>query len=942
MKKILGLAIALVFALFGAGAVMYLSISADLPKLITVADYEPLLVSEVYARGGEKIGEFFNQKRRLVAYVEIPEVIIKAFVAAEDSSFFSHGGINYISIFRAFMANLRAGKKVQGGSTITQQVARSLLLSPEKTYTRKIREILLAQQMEANLSKQEILYLYLNQIYLGEGAYGITLAAQIYFHKTLKELTLAEIAILAGLPQAPSRYSPVSNPAKAKERQRYVLNRMVEDKIISEEQAKEALSQPIKVFISQDYKKIAPYYLEAVRALLIQELGEDAVLNKGLKIQTGLDYKRQIAAKSSVEEGLRLLDHRQGFRGPLAQITNLEEKKAFLLEVRNEVMDRKLAFRLIQPDGKLKARPALDLSRLTKAKNLKAMNPNPVKGDSKDRAGGPPQRLENLPRYLHVGDILKGVVVNVNDGLKFVTVHFAETKGIIDFDSMKWARKPNPQVRFDFDLLQRPSQALKSGDVILVRVKSENVEAPELIKRLQAAAKSYKDPKLLPDEISSMNSYVGIELEQEPQVEGALLSFDQRSEEIIAMVGGFDFKRSEFNRTFQAARQTGSSFKAIVYAAALDHGYTPVTPLIDAPIVYEQAENPEEAGDEDAIKTRWKPANHSMKFSGEVLFRQALVRSMNVPTVKIIEDIGVDWVAQYARRMGIFSALNMDFTLALGSSSITLYEMTKMFSQFGRLGRRIRPLLIHSVTDRTGKALLSNLSMDKRFASELGPLELDWENRRQAFLKDHQEKLAKDLADPTSETNATGSNGENVSGSEKKKTYKPKLFFDDPDQLIEPTTAYLITHLLMGVINDPLGTGAAARALGRPVAGKTGTTNSYNDAWFLGYTQQIVTGTWVGYDEKQTMGKGEVGGRAALPIWLYYMKNAHENEPVQSFSVPTNIVFANVDSENGKLASSRSRGVINQAFLEGTEPTLSDTKNQRQEETDFLKEDLTE
>ncbi|MCB0363003.1 MAG: transglycosylase domain-containing protein, partial [Bdellovibrionales bacterium] len=366
MKKMLAAFFGFFFVGIGAASILILSLSSDLPKMIKVEDYEPLLVSEVFDREGNKIGEFFREKRMLVPYNEIPEGFIQAFTAAEDASFFHHGGINYIATLRALLANIRAGRKVQGASTITMQVARSILLSPEKTYSRKIKEIMLSFRMENNLTKQEILYLYLNQIYLGQGAYGIGAAADIYFRKPLNELTLPEVAILAGLPQAPSRYSPISNPSAAKERQRYVLSRMSEEGYITAAEAEQAASTPVQVYVRKNYKELAPYYLETVRQLLVKKLGEVAVLDKGLKVYTGLDLKKQIEAQKQVRLGLRKLDKRQGFRGPKANITQTEQVAEFLLKTRDELMDDASPIRTIRADGSLEDKGKLNLTGLDK------------------------------------------------------------------------------------------------------------------------------------------------------------------------------------------------------------------------------------------------------------------------------------------------------------------------------------------------------------------------------------------------------------------------------------------------------------------------------------------------------------------------------------------------------------------------------------------------
>lgn len=929
LKKLIALLISFAFVGIAAGAILLISLSSNLPKMIKVEDYEPLLVSEVYDRSGAKIGEFFREKRILVPYDKIPPQLVQAFVAAEDSSFFEHSGINYVATVRALFANIKAGRKVQGGSTITMQVARSLLLSREKTYTRKIKEVMLSFRMEKNLKKEDILYLYLNQIYLGQGAYGIGAASDIYFRKPVNELTVPEMALLAGLPQAPSRYSPIYNPKAAKERQLYVLGRMAEDGHITAAEAKTAGDEPVQVYVREDYKDHAPFYLETVRLMAIKKLGEVMVLDKGIKIHTGLDLAKQIEAQKQVRTGLREVDKRQGFRGPKESLPAADAIAKFLRKTRDELMDQSSAVRVIRADGSIAEKGELDL-------------------DGLDDKGSP---LPTIPTYLSVDQIVPAVVMKVFDNYGLVQVRFCESKGLIDIDTMKWARKPDPEVRHDQGEIVKPSQALKPGDVIDVRLVDKVFQSPAFDERLAAlkktAGKNYKPPEDLPD----FKVHAQVELEQEPLIEASLVSIDQTSEDVLALVGGYDFARSEFNRALQAIRQTGSSFKSLVYAAALDKGFTPATPILDSPIVYEEEDAEVQAIDTDEIiKKKWKPLNHGKNFSGETLFRKALIRSLNVPTVKIIEKIGVDWVATYARRLGIFSPLNYDFTMALGSSGVTLYEMTKMFSVFGRQGRRVTPQLIHKIEDHDGKVLFDKVSLDERFDAELAPLNQEFDLRRAAYLKFTKGRGATDkdpaaTNDQDQEVKVEGGN-HLLKIEELGKTIdlrkEPPIYFDDPEQLMKKETTYIMTSLLQGVIEEEGGTGRAARAIGRPAAGKTGSTSGYYDAWFIGYTPDIVTGVWVGYDEEKTLGKGEVGGRAALPIWIEYMKMAHEGLPTKNFTVPEGIVFANIDNETGKLAASTSKEVVRQAFIEGTEPTEAGAANSSQEEKNFLKEDLSE
>ncbi len=881
------------FALFAVACAglyfLFLSVQKSLPEVIKIEDYKPLLVSQVYDRNNKKFGEFYRERRVIVPYSDIPKHVVQAFLAAEDDQFFQHSGINPQALFRAAIANMKAGRNVQGGSTITQQVAKTLLLTNEKTLSRKMRDILLAIQMERNLKKEEILYLYLNQIFFGQRAYGIEMAAQTYFKKSTKQLTLAEAAMLAGLPKAPSEYSPVKNPSRAKERQIYVLHRMAEVNFIKKDEAEAAIQLPIKVNLIEDYEQMAPFYLETVRQLLIQQLGEDVILNQGVKIYTSLDLDAQKAANLAVVKGLKELDHRQGFRGAINHLDDEKKIVEVLEKQKNKLINESNPERTILPDGTF-AQIEWHASKKTSKTN--------------------PQKIfhaEKLPSFLKVASTYEGVVTTVDDANGFVEVLLPETKGIIDFESMTWARKPNFEKKSENDLIKKPSQALKKGDVIQVKISGEN---------FQWQKTKFKKGATLPDAAP----YLALELDQEPIVEGSLLSIDQQTEDVLAMVGGYSYARNEFNRTLQAARQTGSAFKALVYGAALDKGYNPSTPIIDAPVIYKQADE-EGQGDE---KT-WKPSNHGREYNGEITMRNALIKSLNIPAVKIMEDIGVPFATEFAQRLGIFSKLNPDFTLVLGSSSLTLFEMTKAFSEFGRLGLRTRPKMIKKVIDREGNTLVESVSLDSRFLDEIKPLDDYFDEKRKDFLEKKQQMAA--VEKPAGEAEVI---------PQKKNSF----YFPNPDQLIQPQTAYVLTTMLKGVVEDPNGTGARAAQLGREVAAKTGTTNGYVDAWFLGYTPNIATGVWVGFDKEKTLGRSEVGGKAALPIWLDYMKEAHRNLPILTFPMPDGVKLVKIDADSGKLAHSASKRVITQAYIDGTEPTAAASRSE--ETTDHLKQDIDE
>ena len=557
----------LVIILLSGGAVIsaYYYFTYDLPQLFTLDDYNPPLITKVFSDDGTLLAEFSKERRILKPYSSIPRRVVQAFVDAEDADFFSHPGIDLSGIVRAFIKNMRAGRIVQGGSTITQQVTRSLMLSPEKSYVRKIKEIILAYRLENRLTKEQILYLYLNQIYLGHGTYGIEAAANAYFDKSVEELNLAETAMLAGLPRAPSRYSPYSNPGLAQERQVYVLNRMVEEGHISTLEATRAMNTPVNVVRDkQEPFAVSPYFSEHIRRYLDQKYGTEKLLTGGLRVYTTLNASMQKAAQEAIHEGLLALDKRIGYRGPLSNVP-AEEREKF-------------------------------------CNNLQ-------------------------PGDLTEGAVVTGMVTRVDRKSKQVRVCLGKTEGIIALKDMQWARKPNPEIASDYGRIKDPSKALSSGDAILVRIK----------KPLQETG------------------LYELALEQNLEGQSSLLCIEAESGHVKAMVGGRDFNESQFNRATQAKRQPGSAFKPIIYAAAFEKGYTPVSLFIDSPIVFDIPG-----------QGKWKPKNYEKKFYGPTLLRTALIQSRNVVTVKLLQDVGIDYVIEYARRLGITDELiaNLSFLSA--------------------------------------------------------------------------------------------------------------------------------------------------------------------------------------------------------------------------------------------------------------------------------------
>ncbi|HXF92024.1 MAG TPA: PBP1A family penicillin-binding protein [Nitrospiraceae bacterium] len=752
----------LVFLAGGSAAGVLWYFSQDLPPLDPLQNYQPSLVTRVYSDDRQIIGQFFIERRLLTPLQEIPKPLIQAVIAVEDTRFFEHPGLDVVGILRAAWTNLRRGGRVEGASTITQQLARSLFLSPERTFERKLKELILAYKMELVLTKEQILEMYLNQIYFGQGAYGVAAAAQTYFGKELPKLTLAEAAFLAGMPKSPSAYSPFKAPERAKKRQEHVLARMEEAGFITPEEREQAAAEPL-AFRRPGAEQIAPYFIEHVRQLLVAKYGEAMVYKGGLEVFTTLNVEMQKAAEAAVRNGLRDLDKRQGWRGPLRSV---------------------------------------DPAALT---------------------ANPPAASQMWKE----GDIMEGVVTKV--GKDHVWVHLGTGVGRLSFDDMAWAKRrlKGRDPTKDFVWVHNPKQLVKPGDVIEVAVKKVD------------------------------RDFVHLRLEQTPIVEGGLVAIDPKTGAIRAMVGGFDFNRSEYNRAVMAHRQPGSAFKPIIYATALSQGMSPATLVLDAPVVYEQE-------DEEKI---WKPENYERRFFGMISLREALIHSRNLATVRLLEKVGVRNVIEFARSVGIVSPLTPDLSLALGSSSVSLVELVSAYGVFVNQGMRVEPYAIASVKDNAGRTL-----------EETVP---------------------------------------------------------EPRQAIPKETAYLITNMMEDVVQR--GTGQLAKSIGRPVAGKTGTTNDYTDAWFIGATPNLAAGTWVGFDDRRPLGETESGAHAALPIWINFMKEALKQLPVVPFTIPDDVVFVKVDPSTGLLTSDQGEQGTVELFAKGTEPTQ--VAPQRLDPTEFYKLD---
>lgn len=834
---------------------------SELPAMVSVADYKPLGVTKVLTKDNLLLSELFKERRYLVPFEKLPPLVVKAFVSAEDDQFFEHQGFNPVAMLRASLANFRAGHVVQGGSTITQQVAKSLFLSPDRNIARKVKELILARRIEKNLSKQQILYLYLNQIYLGQGAHGIQAASRVYFGKDVKDLALPELALFAGLPRAPSKYSPFANPQKAKERQIYVLRRMQETGAITRDEMTAAIAAPLKVFHNDVFEtRPGAYLLEMVRRYLVQRYGEKAVLEDGLTVHLPVTLKNLKLARQTLMTGLREFDKRKGYRGATRKIVNEEEYQKFIAEKRDEAIRRRVPYALLMPDGRLGIEETLAAAGVKSEKEI-----------------------------LLSGETYEGVVTAVDDKALEAKVHLGVMELRLPMEKMSWAFKAQPAVKDPNEeklppAPTKPSEVVTAGDVVLVRV---------------ASTKKPPEPGKKQGEIELL-----AELEQEPEVQGALYSYEARTGTILGLEGGANFVKSEFNRAIQAQRQPGSAFKPIIFSAAVEKGYTPATVIVDSPLIYADTTG------------KWKPSNYDEKFHGDTLFRQALIHSRNIPTIKIVQDIQVSRLIEHARRLGITGHLAEDLSISLGSGTLTLQELTHAYGLFPRLGHRVTPTFVSKVVDRDGRVLEENLP--------------------QPLLDAQMLKLPPVNVDPVLVDGSTPQESPEAPQKFRLPSMPP---VNDPDWVLDPRVAYVMTHLMKEVVE--YGTGQRAKGAAKAVAGKTGTTNDFLDAWFVGFSPHIVTGVWVGYDELRTLGQNETGARAALPIWTSFMTEVSKSYPETDFVVPSGIKFLSIDSRTGNPTSSAAPFARTEAFIEGTEPTRTARSSKRVEEneSEFLRED---
>ncbi|HSF33046.1 MAG TPA: PBP1A family penicillin-binding protein [Candidatus Tectomicrobia bacterium] len=754
-----------VFMLAAAGTSVYLlyhHFSEALPDISLLKSYQPSLITTVYAGDETPVAQFFVERRVLIPLEKIPAMLKEATLAVEDARFYSHGGIDFIGIVRAARSNVQAGEVVEGASTITQQVAKMLFLTHRKTFERKLREIILAMRMERLLSKDEILEIYLNQTYYGHGAYGVEAASNMYFGKNVGDLSLDEAALLAGLPKAPSAYSPYNAPDRALRRRAHVLRRMVEAGYLTAEEEMRVQGETLRLRPRQEVSIKAPYFTEHVRRYLEEHYGSTLLYRGGLKVYTTLDLALQEAAEVALRRGLIKNDQRRGYRGPLGHL-------------------------------QLSHGDQIDWERVRQLPWPEEQSP-----------------LTALTRRV------KALVVAV-DG-RGVQVRWEGGEGIIPLEAMTWAYPPNPDIDSEKRRLRRPGETLRVGDVILTDLTESGGQGKKTL----------------------------LALAQEPIVQGALVALEPYTGYLRALVGGYDFSRSQFNRATQAIRQPGSAFKPIIYATALQRGFSPARVMVDAPIVHEQADG-----------RTWKPSNYDGSFWGSVTLAEALAHSRNIIAIKLLEAVGVKNVVEYAKRMGIRSPMSPTLALGLGASGLTPLELTTAYNVFASQGVRHDPVAVRWVEDAEGQVLEKHVSLGERVMSE-----------QQAFV---------------------------------------------------------MTAMLQGVVQR--GTATRAKVLSRPVAGKTGTTNDFIDAWFVGYSPTLVAGVWVGIDDRESLGNRETGGRAALPIWIEFMQQALERMPLQDFITPPHIRMVRIHPRTGAGGDPGAGATIQVALTEETTPRLAQDRN---------------
>ena len=761
----------------GLGIYIFYTFGRGLPDYTQLADYEPPVMTRVQAGDGRLLVEYAIQQRVFVPVSAIPRTLVQAFLSAEDKNFYYHPGIDPVGIIRAIVTNVNnfaQGRRLVGASTITQQVAKNFLLTSDVTLKRKIKEAILAFRIERVLPKKRILELYLNEIYLGFGSYGVAAAALNYFNKSLDKLTISEAAFLAALPKAPNNYHPLKNPTGAKVRRDWVISRMLEDRVITSEQAAVATSQPLEVRKRDMTEYVqAKFYAEEVRRELVSRYGEEKLYKGGLSVRTTLSPHYQRIAVKALREGLEVYDRRHGWRGP---IININLKSDWLIELA----------KVIPPKG--------------------------------------------------IGDWNMAVVLKVTHDRLEIGIDNGQ-KGLIPLKNLKWARKWLKGEKLGAKI-KRPANVLSVGDVVLVErnkieQKNNNGDAKEVFL-----------------------------LRQIPEIEGALVAIDPHTGRVLAMVGGYDYEKSEFNRSVDAPPQPGSAFKPFVYLAALDKGFSPSSLILDAPFVIDQGPG----------LPKWRPANYTKKFYGPSTMRLGIEKSRNLMTVRLAQTIGIERIAKYAKKFGIVDKLPSNLSMSLGAGETTLLRLTAAYAMLVNGGRRIKPTLIDRIQDRHGKTVFKH---DNRRCPNCQWV--FWTNQSVPNIPDERERLT------------------------------------------ESGSAFQMVSMLEGVIQR--GTGRRLKDIGKPLAGKTGTTNKSMDTWFLGFAPDLAVGVFAGFDKPRSLGKREQGASVAAPIFKAFMVGALSDKPAIPFRIPPNIRLVRVNPDNGQPARPGDKRVILEAFKQGTVPS---------------------
>jgi len=787
--------------LFTAGSILFLAglaavaglfwhFSKDLPDYTQLQNYEPPVMTRVHAADGSLLAEYARERRLYLPIQAVPKLVINSFLAAEDKNFYEHGGVDYTGMARAGLAyiqNYGSNRRPQGASTITQQVAKNFLLTNEVSFSRKIKEALLAMRIEKAYSKDKILELYLNEIYLGLGPYGIAAASLVYFDKSVNELTIAEAAYLAALPKMPASLHPVRNHARAVERRNYVIDRLQENGWITAADADKARKEPLVVTnrASGAHTFAGEYFSEEVRRDIFERYGEKKLYEGGLSVRTTLDPKIQVMARKTMVAGLVNYDEQQGYRGAIQKLD-------------------------ISGDWGVRLADIKSLSDISPWRMAVVLETSPQSA----RIGFQPGRE------------LGGAISKQRE------------TGLVSLDGVKWARAASGSLKGKTPT--SVAQVLQPGDVIY-------------------ADPLYKDGHLVEGQYR---------LRQIPEISGAMVAMDPRTGRVLAMVGGFSFDQSQFNRATQAYRQPGSTFKPIVYSSALDNGYTGSTMMIDAPIEIDLGQG-----------NVWRPENFSTgRYQGQVTLRNALRLSLNTVTVRLAQEIGMPLIGEYAKRFGVYDELPNYLSYALGAGETTVRRMVTAYSMIDNGGRRVKPTLIDRIQDRYGHTIFKH---DQRECIGCDAPE-GWKNHPEPQLIDHRE------------------------------------------QVLDAMTAYQITSLMEGVVQA--GTGAALKEVGKPIAGKTGTSNEAKDLWFVGFSPDLVVGLYVGYDKPRSLGRSAQAGHTAAPIARDFMKLALADKPPVPFKIPPGIRLVRVVAKTGARAGpGETSGTLLEAFKPGQAPPIYDT-----------------